>query len=253
MKQLDLVVKHCNRLSDKVVHLVLCHDNPLPEMKPGQFVQVLVPDKGVLLRRPISVHDVSYEDNALHLLVQNVGRGTHALCNVRTGDSLNVVLPLGNGFPMLSSGHVLLVGGGVGIAPLLYLGRRLKENGCNVDFLLGGRSRADILRRDVFASVACLFTTTEDGSDGERGFVTNHSVLQDVSFDCVMVCGPTPMMRAVAAWARNSAIPCYVSLENMMACGLGACLCCVQKDANGHNVCVCKEGPVFNISNLDWK
>lgn len=93
--------------------------------------------------------------------------------------------------------------------------------------------------------------TTEDGSLGERGFVTNHSVLQEQEFDLIQTCGPTPMMKAVAKYARQSDTTCEVSLENLMACGLGACLCCVEKTVDG-NLCVCKDGPVFNINKLLW-
>jgi dihydroorotate dehydrogenase electron transfer subunit len=98
-----------------------------------------------------------------------------------------------------------------------------------------------------------VFLTTEDGSAGERGFVTQHSLLGRETFDSIATCGPKPMMMAVARYARQADTPCEVSLENMMACGLGACLCCVEPDAEGHNVCVCKEGPVFNINRLSWQ
>ena len=248
--QLKLTVAASEMLSERVAHIVLTDDKPLPAMRPGQFVQVAVPDGGVLLRRPISIHDVSEADNTLHLLVQTVGRGTHSIASVKQGDEMDLVLPLGNGFPDMTEGRVLLTGGGIGTAPLLYLGRRLKANGCEVTFLLGGRTAKDILRREEYEAVARVMTTTEDGSDGERGFVTDHSLLGREQFDAVMVCGPTPMMKAVARWAS---VPCYVSLENMMACGLGACLCCVQKNHEGHNVCVCTEGPVFNTNELEWK
>ncbi|MCF0188386.1 MAG: dihydroorotate dehydrogenase electron transfer subunit [Bacteroidaceae bacterium] len=250
--QLDLTVKACVQLSERAFQLVLTHPQPLPEMLPGQFVQIQAPDRSVMLRRPISIHDVDRDDNTLHLLVQRVGDGTRSLAAVREGDTLNVVLPLGNGFPICDGKRVLLAGGGIGIAPLLHLGRELVRHGCTVDFLLGGRTKTDILRLGCYKSIAPVHITTEDGSLGEQGFVTNHSVLSNKVFDTLMVCGPTPMMRAVAAWARKRQVDCYVSLENMMACGLGACLCCVQKDKDGHNRCVCKEGPVFNINDLDF-
>lgn len=248
--QMNLRVVSCSRLSTKAVHIVLTSDTPLPVMLPGQFVQIQVPDKSVMLRRPISIHDVCIAGNTLHLLVQIVGAGTESLARVATGDHLNVVLPLGNGFPETSNKRVLLVGGGIGIAPLLYLARQLKKNGCDVEFLLGGKTAADLLRHDEYNNVATVHVTTEDGSMGEKGFVTNHSILAEKRFDILMVCGPTPMMKAVAAWAKQNSTECYVSLENMMACGLGACLCCVQKNTEGHNVCVCTEGPVFNIKQL---
>ena len=118
-------------------------------------------------------------------------------------------------------------------------------------FLLGARSKKDLLMLDEYAKLGRVFITTEDGTEGEKGFVTNHSVLNE-HFDSIYTCGPTPMMKAVAHYAKEHDITCEVSLENMMACGLGACLCCVEKTTEG-NLCVCKEGPVFNINRLLWQ
>ena len=117
-------------------------------------------------------------------------------------------------------------------------------------FLLGGRSKADLLERELFEKFGRVCVTTEDGSLGEQGFVTNHSVLNE-RFDHIYTCGPTPMMKAVARYANDKGISCEASLENLMACGLGACLCCVEKTTEG-NLCVCKEGPVFDVKRLLW-
>ena len=144
------------------------------------------------------------------------------------------------------------MGGGVGVAPLLYQGAMLREAGAEPVFLLGARTQADLLMLDAFRRYGDVYVTTEDGSEGERGFVTQHSVLQQRRFDLIQSCGPTPMMKAVARYASQQGIDCEVSLENMMACGLGACLCCVEKTTEG-NLCVCKEGPVFNINRLLWQ
>jgi dihydroorotate dehydrogenase electron transfer subunit len=118
-------------------------------------------------------------------------------------------------------------------------------------YLLGARTQEDLLQLSQFQRYGEVYITTEDGSMGEKGFVTQHSILQNASFDRISVCGPKPMMQAVAKYARQKEVPCEVSLENLMACGLGACLCCVEKTIRG-NVCVCKEGPVFNINDLTW-
>ena len=147
---------------------------------------------------------------------------------------------------------LLLVGGGVGVAPLLYFGKLLKEQGLEATFLLGARSEDGLLEMDYFKKYGRVFTTTEDGSFGEKGFVTQHSILQQEHFDRLAVCGPKPMMMAVAHYAKSVGVDCEVSLENMMACGLGACLCCVEKTVKG-NLCVCQEGPVFNIKELLWQ
>ena len=147
---------------------------------------------------------------------------------------------------------MLLIGGGVGVAPLLYMGAKMKESGAEPTFLLGARSAKDLLMLDIFRRYGRVYVTTEDGSEGEKGFVTNHSLLQQECFDRISTCGPTPMMKAVARFARENGIDCEVSLENLMACGLGACLCCVEKTTEG-NLCVCKDGPVFNIKKLLWQ
>ena len=242
-------------LSDKHVLIKLTDENPLPEILPGQFVEVRVDHSPVtMLRRPISVNFVDREQNQLWLLVAVVGDGTRQLSKLQEGDMLNCVLPLGNGFTMPSAPgqRYLLVGGGVGVAPLLYFGKKIREAGARPTFLLGARTQADLLQLELFEELGDVHVTTEDGSYGEKGFVTNHSVLEHVRFDQISCCGPKPMMMAVARYAAKNDIFCEVSLENMMACGLGACLCCVEKTVSG-NLCVCKEGPVFNIKKLLWQ
>lgn len=252
---LDLKVNSVEALSDKHVLIKLTHSEPLPEMLPGQFVEVRVDDSpSTFLRRPISINNVDYERNELWLLVAAVGDGTRRLQQLRSGDTLNCVLPLGNSFtlPEKPGAKVLLVGGGVGVAPLLYLGRKIKAMGMQPTFLLGARTAKDVLEKPLFEEVGRVLITTEDGSEGEKGFVTNHSVLASENFDHISTCGPKPMMMAVARCAYKNDIECEVSLENKMACGVGACLCCVEKTVEG-NKCVCKDGPVMNIKKLSWQ
>ena len=167
------------------------------------------------------------------------------------GSVLNLVLPLGNGFSTDFEDDALLIGGGVGVAPLLQLGKTLHQKGKKVKFLLGARTASDLLLPDEFRRWGEVYVTTEDGSAGEKGFVTQHPILQS-PVSHLACCGPLPMMKAVAAIARSKELNCEVSLENMMACGLGACLCCVEDTADSGHVCVCKEGPVFNIHRLKW-
>ena len=252
---LDLTVNSVEALSNKHVLIKLTDDKPLPEMLPGQFVEVRVDNSpSTFLRRPISINNVDYDRNELWLLVAAVGDGTRQLQKLQKGDHLNCMLPLGNSFtmPTDSAQKVLLVGGGVGVAPLLYFGKRIKAMGGEPTFLLGARSAKDVLERELFEQVGRVFITTEDGSEGEKGFVTNHSVLAQEHFDRISTCGPKPMMMAVARYAFKNDIECEVSLENKMACGVGACLCCVEKTVEG-NKCVCKEGPVMNIKKLTWQ
>lgn len=251
---LDLRVKSVEKVGGRYSLLKLTHEQPLPEMVPGQFVEVRVDNSpSTFLRRPISINFVDRDANELWLLVAAIGEGTRHITTLKPGDTLNCVLPLGNGFtmPKSSSDRVLLVGGGVGVAPLLYMGAEMKRNGIEPTFLLGARSAADLLEIDLFRRYGRVCITTEDASEGEKGFVTNHSVLGE-KFDMIATCGPKPMMVAVARYAYKAGVECEASLENMMACGLGACLCCVEKTTEG-NLCVCKEGPVLNIRKLKWQ
>ncbi|MBR3530332.1 MAG: dihydroorotate dehydrogenase electron transfer subunit [Bacteroidaceae bacterium] len=250
----DLTVKAVEHPHERYVLLKLTDKEPLPEMAPGQFVEVKVEgSERTFLRRPISINYVDKANNELWLLIQTVGDGTRKLSTLKEGDKLNLLFPLGNGFSDVEKEgeEVLLIGGGVGVAPLLEYGKWLKERGAKPTFLLGARSKADLLELELFRQFGEVFITTEDGSEGEKGFVTQHSVLSNRSFDRISVCGPKPMMVAVAKYAKKNNVKCEVSLENMMAYGLGACLCCVEKTVNG-NVCVCKEGPVFDVNLLSW-
>lgn len=257
-----LVLSNEHPHPDYAIMRVTDPNAPLPPMLPGQFVQLLV-DNGsdTFLRRPISIHHVDYALNEFWLLIHMIGPGTRSLGNLQPGSFINTILPLGNSFTLpqergnTTTGipfHPLLVGGGVGIAPLLYLGYKLRETDIEPTFLLGARSASDLLQLKEFEKFGRVFITTEDASLGEKGYVTQHSLLHQEHFSCIYCCGPKPMMVAVARYAKNQKIPCEVSLENMMACGLGACLCCVEDSKHG-NVCVCTEGPVFNINELKWQ
>ncbi|GHT44222.1 dihydroorotate dehydrogenase B (NAD(+)), electron transfer subunit [Bacteroidia bacterium] len=277
----DWTVSENSQLSADFCLLKVRLNDELPEIRPGQFVQILVPNAPhTFLRRPISVHFVDYDRRELWLLVQIVGDGSRQLSKMQVGESLNIVYPLGNGFTLPSPsqgerGAFLLIGGGAGTAPLLYLGKQLRDLGYQPTFLLGGRTKNQLLQLSEFEKYGEVHTTTEDGSFGEKGFVTNHSIIQmyfdDIQkhrFDMqthsndgmqmyvpslyIYVCGPKPMMMAVAKLAKQNDIPCEVSLENRMACGIGACLCCVEKTTYG-NACVCTAGPVFNINQLKWQ
>jgi dihydroorotate dehydrogenase electron transfer subunit len=242
--------KHLNK--DFFILELLSPDN-LPEILPGQFVQVRVDGSPeTFLRRPVSFYDVDIRKNTFRLLIQIVGKGTEVLSKLSEGDMLNLVYPLGNSFTIPDKDEkCLLVGGGVGIAPLLYFAKQLKESGCMADILLGFRNRERIIEYDEFTRHGRVYITTEDGSEGEKGFVTDHSILTAEKFDRVYCCGPDAMMKAVARYARKSHLFCEVSLENLMACGFGICLCCIVDTPKG-NLCTCTEGPVFNINDLKW-
>ena len=163
-----------------------------------------------------------------------------------------MVWPLGNGFSLNipTDKKVLLVGGGVGVAPLLCLGKHLLTNGISPHFLLAAKTSSDLLLLNEFEAIGNVALSTDDGSMGEYGLITQNSILQQ-TFDKIYCCGPMPMMKGIAAICRARQIDCEVSLENVMACGVGACLCCVEPTLKG-NRCVCTEGPVFNINELLW-
>lgn len=252
----DMVVSEVEILNSAYALLKLIPiGTDLPPILPGQFVQIRVPNSpDTFLRRPISVNFVDYDKKELWLLVRNAGEGTRHLIESQPGDYYNVMYPLGNTFslPERQDGLTLLVGGGVGVAPLLYFGKQLCDKGISFAFALGARSAGDLLLLDEFSKFGPVHVSTEDGSMGEKGFITQNSIFQG-EIAHIACCGPTPMMHAVAKIAQKKGACCEVSLENHMACGIGACLCCVEDTKDEGNVCVCTEGPVFNINRLKWE
>jgi dihydroorotate dehydrogenase electron transfer subunit len=249
----DLKVIGNKHLNNDYFILELSGNTKIPEFKPGQFAQVRVDSSPeTFLRRPISIHDVDYGKNTFKILIQVAGKGTRALSRLGNGDILNLIYPLGNSFTLPSiNEQVLLVGGGCGIAPLLFLGRYLKANGFIPDILLGFRNSARIIEFEEYLTIGNVFVTTEDGSMGEKGYVTSHSVLLTRQYNRIYCCGPGTMMKEIAAYCKSRNIICEVSLENLMACGIGACLCCIVDTVNG-NLCTCIDGPVFNVNDLKW-
>lgn len=251
----DFIVDSIKQIDADFIILKLKHPTGLPEINTGQFVEIKIPDTAkTFLRRPISIHDVDYSNNTISLLIKIVGNGTQQLSKLKSGETINMVYPLGNGFTLSKAGNKpLLIGGGVGVAPMLYLAKCLKQQGATPEFLFGARNATGLLLIDEFEKLGKVNITTEDGTVGTKGFVTNHAVIaNDIkNYSSLLVCGPTPMMKAVAAIALLNNVFCEVSLENKMACGIGVCLCCVTDTKDGHK-CVCSEGPVFDINQLKW-
>jgi dihydroorotate dehydrogenase electron transfer subunit len=226
----------------------------LPEVKPGQFVNVEI--KGtdeIFLRRPFSIFDVDYNQNTLSIIVKILGRGSKKLTEIREGEVCSLVYPLGKSFTIPANGEkVLLIGGGSGVAPMLFLAKISGLEPKNVHLLLGARGKEDHIDVTDYSRFGNLHFTTEDGSIGEKGFVTQHSAFRDLSqYDRIYACGPDAMMKAIAKEAKDTDVFCEVSLENLMACGFGVCLCCIEPTTKG-NLCVCTDGPVFNIKDLKW-
>jgi dihydroorotate dehydrogenase electron transfer subunit len=174
----DLLIVENKRINDDFFILELSGNNYFPELKPGQFVQVKVEgSRETFLRRPFSIHEVDYERNIIKLLIQIAGKGTETLSKLKKGDNLNIIYPLGNFFSLPSENdQILLIGGGCGVAPLLFLGKYLRSNGHKPDILLGFRNSERIIEYEEYTKIGQVFLTTEDGSEGERGFATDHSV-----------------------------------------------------------------------------
>ena len=241
-----------NRQLNPAYHLLIFKSSvAIPEVFPGQFAELLIPDTAAtFLRRPFSIYNADYQLNTIQFIVKIVGNGTKKLCQLSTGAIVNIIYPLGKGFS-ISEGKSLIVGGGVGIAPMYLLSKWLTTNNREFDILLGGRTEADIINVKEFSEYGELGITTENGKLGQKGLITTHPWLKDPGsvYSRIYTCGPEAMMRAVARIAIASQISCEVSLENTMACGFGVCLCCVVATDKG-NLCVCTDGPVFNINNL---
>lgn len=251
-EQLNLRIDRIQILAMGWIHLVLVDPagGNMPLCEPGQFVEVAVDRAPVLLNRPFSVYNST--DKALELLVAPIGRASTVLGEYAEGDTLRVIMPLGHGFSAAPAGsRVLLVGGGVGIAPLFYQMLRLKAAGAVPTVIFGARTAPDRWLCERFEAECTFHICTDDGSYGFHGLVTQHPAFAPANYDLIQICGPKPMMKACATAANGAGVDTELSLENHMACGLGACLCCVEDTIDG-NVCVCKNGPVFNLNALKW-
>lgn len=258
MKRKDnFIIKENINLGDGYHYIKLQPEKKaLPaDVFPGQFVEIYALTGKTFLRRPISICDYDRDCGLLTLLVKEVGDGTRYITELDNNAKMDIVWPLGKGFSIPErtedNRDVLLCGGGVGVAPLYFLGKELKKQGFSPIFALGARTVSQIKLLDDFDKIGNVFITTDDGTLGTKGVITCSEVFNDMKFNKIYVCGPTPMMKAVAKQAFLNGIPCEVSLENMMACGLGACLGCVEKTKKG-NICVCSDGPVFDINLLNW-
>ena len=217
------------------------------EAVPGQFVNVQVSNRTApLLRRPLGVAGVDKKQGVVRLIYRIIGEATRILADVCSGDVISVVGPLGHGFDR-SAKHPLLVGGGTGLAPLLYLAESMVDEGIKPDVLMGGRTADDLFWKDIYVDlVERMGLATDDGSLGTPGTVMAELplMLRRLHYDCVYVCGPVPMMKAVSAAVLEKGIKCQVSLEKYMGCGLGACLSCSCQGV-GRRLKVCQDGPVF--------
>lgn len=220
--------------------------------KPGQFISIYCKEGSQLLPRPISICEINKEQGLLRLVYRVVGKGTEEFSKMNVGDSIQIMGPLGNGFT-LEGETCILIGGGIGIPPMLELAKNL--NG-KVQIVLGYRD-ADLFLKEEFEPYGEVYISTEDGSIGTKGNVIDAILENDLKADMIFACGPTPMLKGVKAYASEKGIKAQISMEERMACGIGACLACVckskEKDhhTNVNNKRICKDGPVFYAEEIE--
>lgn len=232
--------------------------------EPGQFVEIKVADSyDPLLRRPFSIHRIRGKN--LEILYEVVGKGTQILSQKKVGEYLDIIGPLGNGFdyqlPITNYQLPILVAGGMGVAPLIFLAEQIKKRNTqyamhNTLVLIGAKTRNHIFCEKEFKDLGCeVKISTDDGSRGFKGKVTDllNKVLSSIQYPVsrIYACGPRPMLKEIAALSRRYNMPAQISLEEHMACGIGACLGCVVDTQDGYKQ-VCKEGPVFNAEEIIW-
>lgn len=252
MKKERAKVLSQNKIADEIYSMWI-ETEAANVAKPGQFVDVYVNDDSKLLPRPISICEV--KENRLRIVYRVVGGGTKLMSTYREGDQIDIIGPLGNGF-MMRDGKAILVGGGIGIPPMVELAKQLSEKiGIeNVISVMGYRD--ELFLAEELEKYSTVVIATEDGSTGTKGTVIDALNENGVSGDVLYACGPIPMLKALKDWAKD--IECQVSLEERMACGIGACLACVckTKEKDEHtNVCnkrICKDGPVFDAKEIDF-
>ena len=250
-KEICTVIRQ-KEIGDGIFSMWIQTENIGKEAKPGQFVSLYSKDGSKLLPRPISLCEIDRENSRLRLVYRVTGAktGTEEFSRLKAGDTIPVIGPLGNGFPVekAEGKRVFLMGGGIGVPPILELAKQMQ---CEKKQIVVGYRNAQTFLKEEFEAVGELYISTEDGSVGTKGNVMDAIREQRLEADIIYACGPTPMLRAIKQYAEENGIECYISLEERMACGIGACLACVckskEKDAhsNVNNKRICKDGPVF--------
>ena len=248
------VILEQREISEQIYSLWLHADDIVREARPGQFVSVYCHDESRLLPRPISICELDKESGRLRLVYRAVGAGTQEFSGYGPGETLELIGPLGNGFP-LDKGYEkpLLIGGGIGVPPMVELAKWLPGDKA----IVSGYRNGDLFLKEELSRNAALYVATEDGSAGTKGNVLDAVRENRIEADAIFACGPAPMLRALKAYAAEQGIDCYLSLEERMACGIGACLACVctSKDVDAHtnvkNKRICKDGPVFAAEEIE--
>ena len=258
--QENVTVVSQKQIADGIFDLVLQTKEIAAHAKPGQFVSVYSNDASKLLPRPISLCGIDREAGTLRLVYRVTGEktGTEEVSKLEAGDTIKIMGPLlGNGFAVESGKKAFLIGGGIGVPPMLQLAKEIKASGVAEFQTIMGYRNAQTFLLDEFKEHGDAFAATEDGSVGTKGNVIDAIKALGLKADVIYACGPTPMLRALKAYAQEQNMECYVSMEERMACGIGACLACVcnstEKDAHSNvkNKRICKEGPVFNAKEVE--
>ena len=239
-------------IAPEIYSMWLKTDKAAEYAKAGQFISVYCNDGSRILPRPISICEIDKDNQALHIVYRIAGKGTAEFSKCVAGEKLDIVGPLGNGFP-LGEKKAFLIGGGIGVPPMLELAKQLN---CEKQIILGYRDN-NLFLLDEFKKYGDVYVATEDGSVGTKGNVIDAIKANALEADVIYTCGPTPMLRALANYAEEAGMECWISMEEKMACGIGACLACVCKSkevdehTNVHNKRICKEGPVFNAKEVE--
>ncbi len=251
-------VARVEQLSVDNIRLTLDCPDIAKAARPGQFVMIRIGiGKDPLLRRPFSIHQTTSQGQ-IQIYFKVVGRGTEILAHVKKREKISIFGPLGRGYRIAESAPACLVGGGLGIAPMLFLAKKISQikKDCSQDLIiLGGRSRSEVepLIEDFQQLDIRIACATDDGSYGQRGFVTDVFTSHHLPADCsVYCCGPEPMMARISALCKEKHFPCQVSVESVMACGMGACLGCSKPTKSGVYAHVCLDGPVFDAEDMVW-
>ena len=245
-------------LADGIYSMWIDAEPVASQAKAGQFVSVYSKDGAKLLPRPISLCGIDKEKGELRLVYRVAGAGTKEFSALTAGDTIDVLGPLGNGFPLLEGKKAFLIGGGIGIPPILELAKALnKVNGGEMVQSVIGYRDSHMFLKEEFEAYGSVTVATEDGSVGTKGNVLDAIRENDLKADVIYACGPTPMLRALKAYSQEKGILCYLSLEEKMACGIGACLACtcqtkdVDEHSQVHNKRICKDGPVFLAEDIE--
>ncbi len=260
MKQKQTAVVRSQRETAPRIYDMWIETDLAQDALPGQFICIYPKDKSTLLPRPISICEVSGDKSALRIVYRVAGQGTAEFSRYTAGESIAVLGTLGNGFPLEAAERkkVFLMGGGIGIPPMLQLAKALNAvtGKDNIQIIVGYRDSETFLREDL-EKYGKVYIASEDGSVGTRGNVMDAIALNGLGADVIYACGPMPMLRAVKHYAEKEGIPAYISLEEHMACGVGACLGCVVKTkepdrhSHVHNARICTDGPVFEAKEVD--